>query len=299
MTDLFQGFDSARVEVPGAETFLRHGGSGPPLLLLHGYPQTHAMWHQVAATLVEHFSVFMPDLRGYGDSRGPDPARSSDTAYAKRTMANDAVALMQHFGHTRFALAGHDRGGRVGYRLALDHPDRVSRFAALDIVPTLDAWQAMDSARAHAGYHWLFLAQAGGMPERLIGADPDYYLEHLLSRWALHRDRLDTHAVAAYREAMRRPSVIAAHCADYRAGYGIDAELDRVDRAAGRRIACPVQVLWAPGYLASKTSAGPLDAWRAWADDVSDMALQDCGHFVTEEQPLAAAEALLRFFGAA
>jgi haloacetate dehalogenase len=289
---MFEGFAERRIDVGEAEIFLRQGGQGPPLLLLHGYPQTHVIWHRVAPVLARHFSLVIPDLRGYGRSRGPAPD-AEHRRYAKRAMAEDMVRVMAALGHERFRLAGHDRGGRVGYRLCLDHPERVRRFAALDIVPTLDAWEQMNADRALATYHWSFLAVPAPVPERLIGADPAFYFRHLIDRWAGKREALDPAAVEAYLDQFRDPAVIAATCADYRAGASTDRADDAEDRRQGRKIACPVLVLWGRGYLAAKT-ASPVATWRQWADDVREAAL-DCGHFVAEEMPEACAAALLEF----
>ncbi|MGI9334927.1 MAG: alpha/beta fold hydrolase [Gammaproteobacteria bacterium] len=290
---MFEHFETRRIRTGEAELHVRLGGAGPPLLLLHGYPQTHACWHAVAPALARHYSLVMPDLRGYGDSHGPPPDPAHER-YSKRTMAMDMIELMLELGHERFALAGHDRGGRVGYRLALDHPQCIERFAAIDIVPTLSVFESTDMSIAMSSYHWFFLSQPAPMPETLIGADPAYYLEHLLSRWAGSRDRLAGTAVAEYARCFARPSVIAATCEDYRAGATLDIEHDRADREAGRRIECPTLVLWGRGYLKSKTGS-PLEVWREWATDVREVAL-DCGHFVLEEEPEAAAAALIEFF---
>ncbi|WP_119458906.1 alpha/beta fold hydrolase [Rhodospirillaceae bacterium SYSU D60014] len=286
---MLDDFEDRRVTLDEAEIYLRIGGEGPPLLLLHGYPQTHLVWHAVALVLAREFTLVMPDLRGYGQSRGPAPDPEHRN-YAKRAMARDMVALMDSLGHERFLLAGHDRGGRVGYRLCLDHPGRVARFAALDIIPTLDTWEEMDADKALGTYHWPFLAVPAPVPERLIGADPDFYIRHLLDRWAGRSDALDPRAVAAYVEQFHRPSVLSATCEDYRAGATLDRAHDREDRDAGRRLDCPVLVIWGRGYAASK-AASPAEAWRRWADEVQEVAL-DCGHFVAEEEPQACAAAL-------
>jgi haloacetate dehalogenase len=286
-------FDERRVALADAEIYLRTGGAGPPLLLLHGYPQTHAIWHRVAPRLARAFTLVMPDLRGYGQSKGP-PADAGHLNYSKRAMAEDMVAVMAALGHERFALAGHDRGARVGYRLCLDHPERVARFATLDVVPTIEVWEEMNADRAIATYHWPFLAVPAPVPERLIGADPEFYVRHLLDRWAGRKDALDPGAVAAYVAQFRLQSVLTATCEDYRAGAGIDRVHDREDRAAGRKIACPVLVIWGRDYSASKEDS-PLVVWRRWAGDVQEVAL-DCGHFIAEEAPDECAEALLTFF---
>lgn len=290
---MFAGFGRHRIVLDEVELDVMTGGEGPPLLLLHGFPQTLAAWHAVAPLLAARFSLVIPDLPGYGASRGPVPD-AAHINYSKRNIARILSALMARLGHERFLLAGHDRGGRVAFRLALDHPDRVRALAALDIVPTLSAWEAMDWKRALGAYHWLFLAQPAPLPERMIGQDPDFYINHLLDRWAGDRGVLNPVAVAEYVRHFRKPSVIAASCADYRAGMSQDVDHDTADRLAGRRIRCPTLVLWGRGYLAGKVPS-PLAAWRDWADDVTEIAL-DCGHFVAEEQPAACAEALAGFF---
>ena len=226
---MFEGFEKHRIAVGDADIFTLTAGAGPPLLLLHGFPQNHAMWHKVAPSLSRHFSLVIADLRGYGESTGPRPD-PDHRAYSKRAMAADMVGLMAALGYERFALAGHDRGGRVGYRLALDHPERITRLAALDIVPTFDVWRTMDADQAMRLYHWQFLAQPAPMPERLIGQDPNLYLMHLLDRWTGLKGSLDAEAVAEYARAFRRATVVEAACEDYRAGATIDRELDRADR---------------------------------------------------------------------
>ena len=290
---MFEGFLEHRIAAPGADLFALTGGAGPPLLLLHGYPQQHVMWHLVAPRLAASFSLVIPDLRGYGDSAGPAPD-AQHLNHSKRTMAADMLALMTALGHPRFSIAGHDRGGRVAYRLALDHPDRIVRLAVLDILPTLEVWERMNKDAAMRSYHWLFLAQPAPLPERLIGLDPDFFLLHLLNRWAGSFDALDPAAVAEYARHFRNPSVISATCEDYRAGAGVDLEHDRADRAAGRRLPCPLLVVWGRKYLAGQ-AASPLDVWRQWAGDVREVALE-CGHFLAEEQPEACAAALREFF---
>lgn len=293
---MLEGFRAQRIPVAaagGAEINVVTGGSGPPLLLLHGYPQTHVAWHAVAARLLERFSLVLPDLRGYGDSHGPRPDAEHHN-HCKRVMAADMVAVMATLGHHRFFCAGHDRGARVAHRLALDYPDCVPRLALLDILPTLAVWERMNWSAALATYHWLFLAQPAPLPERLIGHDPDFYLRHLLDRWAGNPALLEAAAVAAYARAFRRPSVIEATCEDYRAGATIDLVHDRADRDRGRRIAAPTLLIWGRRYL-DPTTVDPLAVWRDYADDVREVVF-DCGHFIAEEEPAACAAALASFF---
>ncbi len=292
---MFEGFRAERIVTDEAEIAVLVGGSGPPLLLLHGFPETHAMWHAVAPRLARTFSLVVPDLRGYGDSKGPSPDRDHRN-YSKRIMAGDMITVMFALGYPRFSVAGHDRGARVAYRLALDRPDLVERLAVLDIVPTFEVWTRMDWRRALSGYHWLLLAQPAPLPERLIARDPDLFISSLLHRWAGNVDALHPEAVAAYVRQFQQPSVVEAACEDYRAGATIDFEHDRTDREAGHRLTRPVLLIWGRQYLRAKADATPMDIWTAWAEDVHEVALT-CGHFVAEEQPDACAEALRAFFG--
>ncbi|MGB8841169.1 MAG: alpha/beta hydrolase [Aliidongia sp.] len=287
---MFDGFTQREIAIGDTVLHVTSGGDGPPLLLLHGYPQTRAAWHAIAAPLAARFTLIIPDLPGYGASRGPAPETAN---YTKRRTAETLRDLVRLLGHDRIFLAGHDRGGRVGFRLALDHPELVRAFAPLDIVPTLDAWEAMDWRGAMKSYHWLFLAQPAPLAERLIGLDPDFYLEHLLTRWAGDRGALAPAAVAEYLRCFRDPGVIAATCADYRAAASLDLEQDGADRASGKRIRCPVRVIWGRRYF---PAGSPLPAWRRWAADADEVAF-DCGHFIAEEAPAACAEALIGFFG--
>lgn len=287
---MFTDFTRETVDLDDAQIHLRCGGDGPPLLLLHGYPETHAMWHELAPSLAEEYSVVCPDLRGYGDSRGPpDPTTE---AYSNRAMAADMTALMSEFGYDTFRLVGHDRGARVSYRLALDSPERVSRLAVLDIVPTLETFEMMDYEYAEKMYHWLFLAQDYPLPETLIGAAPTFYLDHLLERWSRSTDEFAVDALEEYHRCFSRPSVIRASCADYRAGLRVDTVHDRTSRDAGDRIECPVLVLWGAG--SGTVSFDPLAIWEKWANDVRGRGL-DCGHFLPEEAPAETLAALEEF----
>ena len=275
-------FDSTAVDTGEVTLHVAHGGSGPPVLLLHGYPQTHVMWHRLAGRLAQHFHVICPDLRGYGDSDKP-PGGADHAAYSKRAMARDCVALMRHFGHARFDMVGHDRGARVGHRLALDYPHALSRLCVLDIAPTLHMFETADRHFANGYYHWFFLIQPDGLPERMIGADPAYFLNEKLARWAAPNARFDAAAVAEYERCFRDPACIHATCEDYRAAAGIDLAHDRADRAQGRRIECPLLVLWGAHGFVHKTY-DVLSVWRDYAQRVEGRAL-DCGHFVPEEAP--------------
>jgi haloacetate dehalogenase len=275
---LFPGFSRVEVAVNGTTVNVVHGGDGPPVLLLHGYPQTHVMWHRVAPVLAERFTVVCPDLRGYGDS-GTPPSDSSHEPYAKRVMARDQVELMRELGFERFAAVGHDRGARVVRRLALDHPDAVTKLAVLDIVPTHTIYGTLDQTRATTVWRYFFLIQPPELPERLIGADPDFYLEHSLNEWCGTPGALADAAVAEYRRCFD-PATIHASCEDYRAGATIDLAHDAAD--ADRRITCPVLVLWSTSGIGS--SYDVLSIWREQANHVHGRAL-DCGHFIAEERP--------------
>src|SRR5437588_3535658 len=240
---MFEGFELQTIETGEAAIRVRYGGSGPPLLLLHGSPQTHAMWHAVAPRLAEDFTVVAADLRGYGDSSKP-PAAPDHEPYSKRAMARDQLAVMEQLGFERFSVAGHDRGGRCAYRLALDHPERVLRVAVLDIIPTGEAFRRVDKAFALGYWHWFFLAQPYDLPERLIGADPEYFFrQRRPERGRTPVEHFAPEALDDYLRCFRNPETIHAICEDYRAGATIDCDHDEADRAR-RRIACPVLALW-------------------------------------------------------
>jgi haloacetate dehalogenase len=292
--DLFPGFATRRVATADAEIHARVGGNGPPVLLLHGYPQSHACWHRMAPALAERFTLVIPDLRGYGDSKGP-PADPGHLAYSKRTMARDFVAVMQALGHDRFAVVSHDRGARVGYRLALDHPDRIERLVTLDVVTTLDAWTDMNMANAVGRFHWPFLARPAPFPETMIGRDPVYFLDYLLAQWTAKKDlsAFDPRALAHYRRSFSRPEVIRASCEDYRAGATCDPEIDAADRAAGRIIACPMLALWGAARKDGFVN-GPLETWRRWCPHVVGGPVVS-GHFLPEEAPDATLAEVLPF----
>ncbi|MEX2236951.1 MAG: alpha/beta hydrolase [Dehalococcoidia bacterium] len=291
---MIEGFSYERAELDEVTINYARAGSGPPLLLLHGYPQTHMTWHRVAPRLAEDFTVVVPDLRGYGDSSKPLPVDDHST-YSKRAMAQDQVDLMSRLGFEGFRVAGHDRGARVSYRLALDHPDRVQKLAVLDIVPTAEMFAMMESRLALGVYHWLFLAQPYDLPERLIGADPEFWVRWHLRRWSGNRDVFfDPAAVDDYVRCFSDPEAIRASCEDYRAGASIDRVHDEVDREAGRKIGCPLLVLWGQREGAGSLFSH-LDIWRRWASNVSGHAV-DSGHFLPEEVPDIVTEELLALF---
>lgn len=296
LADLYPGFAAHWIDTRGGRIFARVGGNGPPLLMLHGYPQSHVMYHAIAPALAGRFTLVLPDLPGYGWSDVPR-SDAAHTPYTKRAMAAVMVELMESLGHVRFRLVGHDRGGRVSYRLALDHPGRLERLAVLDIVPTWTMWRNMDRALAMKVWHWLFLAQDEPLPEMLIGKDPVGYLDWKMASWTKTKDlsSFDPRALAHYRAFFSDPLRIHATCEDYRAGQGADAAHDDADRVAGRTIACPVLALWGDAGIPA-SSASPLDAWREWASDMRGSPV-DSGHFVCEENPKATAEALLAFLG--
>lgn len=295
LADLYPAFESHYVDTPAGRVFTRVGGSGPPLLLLHGFPQTHVMWHRVAPELAASHRLIIPDLPGYGWSAAPAPGRAH-FPYAKRAMAEAMVALMEHFGHVHFAVAGHDRGARVGYRLALDAPGRVERLAVLDIIPTLAMWHGMDRARALQVYHWSFLAQPHPFPEHLIGADPTYFLDWTMADWTATRDLsvFDPRALSHYRAAFSSPDHIRAACEDYRAGATTDLSHDEADLAAGRQIDCALLALWGASGIPSR-GASPLEAWAVFAPKRSGAPIEG-GHFICEEAPDAVSAALKAFF---
>ena len=286
----FDGFESGLHAAGGVELHARTGGdpSKPPLLLLHGYPQTHAMWHRVARALAADFALVIPDLRGYGDSTKPLPVLPPELDHAqhsKRAMAADMVALMRSLGHERFAVAGHDRGGRVAHRLALDHPERVSRLAVIDIVPTLDMYESTDMRFASWYYHWFFLIQPAPLPERMIGGDPGFYLRWTLGGWGSQGVAfVEPEALAEYERCFCRADAIHAACEDYRASASIDLEHDRASRAGGEKVACPMLVLWGTRGVVGRLY-DPLALWQAQCAATVEGEALAAGHFIPEELP--------------
>jgi haloacetate dehalogenase len=293
----FDGFEPRRFKVNGVEIHARVGGpaDAPPLLMLHGFPQTHVIWHRVVRELQGRFRFVLPDLRGYGDSS--QPAGAPDHAnYSKRAMAQDLAELMTQLGIERFGLVGHDRGARVAHRLALDHAARVRRLCLLDIAPTLDMYAATDMRFATLYYHWFHLIQPAPLPERMLGADPKFYLHWALGGWGSKGTGfIDPEAMAEYERCFSTPAAIHAACEDYRASAGIDLVHDRASRAGGARIGCDTLVLWGERGVVHQLFE-PLALWRAQcAAQVSGEVLP-AGHFIPEELPVPTAGHLLRFF---
>lgn len=288
---MLEGFASSAVKTTsGIDIHVTVKGKGRPLLLLHGYPQTHVMWHKIAPELAERFTVVLPDLRGYGDSGKPTPD-DRHLQYSKRAMAQDQIDVMRALGFARFQAVGHDRGGRVLHRLCLDHPEAVERAAVLDIAPTASMYARTDQAFATAYFHWFLLIQRYDLPERLIGADPDYWIDRLLGQWSRKGGVFTDEALAEYRRCFRDPAGIRATCEDYRAAASIDLEHDRAD--AAKRVSCPLLVLWgAEGVVGKMFDA--LALWREKASDVRGRALP-CGHFLPEEAPRETLAALQEF----
>jgi haloacetate dehalogenase len=295
LDSMFPGFSTRKVDGGAGDIFLRIGGNGPPLLLLHGYPETHAMWHKVAPVLAKDFTVVVPDLRGYGRSFLP-PAADNGDAYAKREMAADMVMVMAAFGFVNFNVVGHDRGARVAYRMALDHPRKVRRLMLLDIITSYDIWTTLDIANAMRMWHWTFLAQPKPFPERWIAGDPMGWVEERFKRGKAQQPAwLDDAVLDDYRRSFLEPARVSATCDDYRAGASIDVEHDADDLATGRQIMCPTRVLWGEhGNLSDHTD--PLALWQKWVSgDLTGGPIKS-GHFIPEENPDDLVPDILSFF---
>jgi haloacetate dehalogenase len=295
LADLFPGYDSKWISTSWGRIFARVGGNGPPLLLLHGFSSTHVMWHSVAPQLADRFTLIIADLPGYGWSDMP-VSDEDHTPYTKRAMAKTLIEAMGQLGHVQFALAGHDRGGRVAYRLALDHPGRLSKLAVLDILPTYNYWERMNHAYALKIYHWTFLAQPSPLPETLIAGAGEFFLKHKMASQTKSKtlDAIDPRALQYYLAPFRDPSRIHAMCEDYRAGAYADYEIDKADHEAGKKITIPMLALWGDAGIAS-AAATPLDTWKTWATNVVGAPV-DSGHFLPEENPDATAKLLREFF---
>ncbi|MBV8776453.1 MAG: alpha/beta hydrolase [Alphaproteobacteria bacterium] len=291
MTDFFPGFAQRQVQTAGATINLVVGGSGPPLLLLHGYPQTHAMWRKVAPRLADRFTVVAPDLRGYGDSSKP-PAGDDYAHYSKRALAQDQVETMAALGFERFAVAGHDRGARVTHRLLRDHGDKITRAASLDIVPTLYRFETIDQKAATGSWHWFFLIQGRGLPEHMIGGDPEFFLRHMFGSLLRDAGAIEPAAFAEYLRCFKNLETIRATCDEYRAGASIDLIHDRADLA--QKVAVPMLILWG-AHSGQGAGYDMLRVWRDHATDVRGHAI-DSGHFIPEEKPDEVCAALREFF---
>ncbi len=291
---LFEGFSSADLATPRGEVRARISGSGPPLLVLHGYPETHLMWHSVAPALAQRFTVVAADLPGYGDSFRP-AVTDDHSSHSKRAMAGDLVAAMGALGYDKFAVAGHDRGGRVAYRMALDSPASVTRLAVLDIVPTGEIWSRIDSTFALGYWHWGFLAQPPPMPERLILGDPDGFWLSVQRMGVKTDERYPDEVLAAYRAQCSDPATVEAICEDYRAGATIDRRLDDADRGKAT-IGCPVLALWGGAGALPRFYEDPLELWRVYAPHVSGRVVERASHFLVEDAPAEVASELLQFF---
>ena len=293
---MFEGFDRTEIETSGTTINLVHGGDGPPVLLLHGYPQTHVMWHKVAVLLADHFTVVAPDLRGYGDS-GKPPSDGDLSVYCKRTTAQDQVEVMAELGFQSYHVAGHDRGARVGHRMALDHPRRVKSFTSLDVVPSQAAFDSMDADLAFAWFHWHLMRQPAPLPEILISNSAKTYLDFLLESWTAVEGAITDEAYSEYLRCFSNPETIRGTCMDYRS-IELDLQHDEADR--GRKLTCPVLVLWAgnmakrPGWQVG-ARLNMLDTWRERATDVRGGPI-DCGHFLSEEAPDEVTDQLLGFW---
>ncbi len=295
---MFEGFESMIVETEDTSIFIRRGGTGAPLLLLHGFPQTHVMWHRVAPVLAETFTVICADLRGYGASGKPQ-SKPDHSPYSKRTMAVDMVRVMQDQGFERFGVAGHDRGARVAYRLALDHGEHVERLAVLDVIPTGDAFARADARFALAFWPWTLLAQPAPLPESLIAGAPHAVIDDALSNWGSDPAAFPADVRAAYVAALSDRASIHAICEEYRAAATLDLEQDKEDRVAGWRIQCPLLVLWSAGSALDtwyQDIGGPLTIWRNRADEVKGRPIAG-GHFFPEQNAAETAAELLQFFG--
>jgi haloacetate dehalogenase len=300
--DLFPGFAAHWIDTEAGRIFARVGGSGPPIAMLHGFPQAHTCWHRIAPALAETHTVVCLDLRGYGWSSVPRSDANHET-YSKRAMSRDVVAVMEQLGYVRFAIVGHDRGARVGYRLALDQPGRVERLALLDILPTFHVWQQIKAGAIPAA-HWGFLARPYPQPEQEIGQDPLPYFDGLFARWSGDGTlkAFDPRALAAYHASCNEPNRIHAFCEDYRAGATLDVVADEMDLQVGKTISCPVLVLWGEFYLSRGSGAGAettADVWRHTFAPHATGAQVNAGHFLTEENPADTLAALRPFLSSA
>ena len=291
---MFEGFTRTEIETSDARIVTVHGGKGPPVLLMHGNPFTHVSWHRVAPVLAKEFTVVCTDLRGYGDSSKPEPV-ADHANYSFRAMAQDNVEVMAKLGFTRFAAAGHDRGARVLHRMCLDHPDKVTRAAIVDIIPTHHLLNHVSRAWGLFSWHWFFMAQPADLPERLMLADPEFYLRRKLSKGPAGMKFFAPEALAEYLRCFKNPATVRGMCEDYRATFGVDLGMDSADVAAGRRIDCPVLLLWGETGGVGRNHQ-PLAVWRDYASNIVGAEALPSGHYVPEECPAETAAALRAFF---
>lgn len=296
---MLPGFTRSEIKTSGARIVTVTGGSGPPLLLMHGNPFTHLSWLKVAPTLARKFTVVATDLRGYGDSEKP-PGGDDHSGYSFRAMAQDQVGVMAALGFPRFFAAGHDRGARVLHRMCLDYPEQVTRAAILDIVPQHYLYSHINMQWATFSWHWFFNIQPFDMPERMMGFDPDWFIEKKLAKTKQGLSFFDKDALAEYKRCFRNPATIHAICEDYRAAAGIDLEHDEKDMNAGRKIECPVLLLWgATGGVGRNHNPGPAEIWKAYASNIVGAQALPCGHYLSEEAPTETTAALREFFATA
>ncbi len=289
---MFEGFIKEKIDVTDTKINLVRGGEGPPLLLLHGYPESHVMWHKVASELAQKFTLVIPDLRGYGDS-GKPPSDDDHFNYSKRATARDQVEVMSKLGHDAFMVAGHDRGARVGHRMALDYPEKIKQLSVLDIVPTYRIFLDVDKRIASMYWHWFFLIQKAPLPETLIGNNVEFYLRTQFGSWGNSSDAVTEEAFAEYYRCLQDSDTIRATCEDYRAGASIDLTHDESDM--GRKISCPLLALWGKAGAMHKIY-NVLETWRERAVDVTGRPIS-CGHFIPEESPAEIVSAFSDFFG--
>jgi haloacetate dehalogenase len=288
---MFKNFKKSSIKLEDVDINYVSGGTGFPVLLLHGYPQTHVIWHKIADQLSEHYTVVASDLRGYGDSSKP-PTDEFHEPYSKRNSAQDQINLMTSLGFKEFYLVGHDRGGRVGHRMALDHPGNIKKLVVMDIAPTYAMYTTTDMEFAKAYYHWFFLIQPFDIPERMIGNDPKYFLENKFSQWGRDSGAFTKEAFDEYLRCLT-PETIHASCEDYRASASIDLQHDQIDIDNDKKIQCPLLCLWGEkGFVGSKYDI--IAEWSKWASDVKGYALP-CGHYLPEEAPNETLTAVLKF----
>jgi haloacetate dehalogenase len=295
---MLEGFTRGEIKTSGARIVTVTGGSGPPLLLMHGNPFTHLSWHKVAPVLAQRFTVVCTDLRGYGDSEKP-PGGEDHSGYSFRAMAQDQVEVMAALGFAKFFAAGHDRGARVLHRMCLDSPEKVARAAILDIIPQHHLLNNVTRQWGAFSWHWFFNIQPYDLPERMMGADPDWFIEKKLAKTKQGLSFFDSRALAEYKRCFRNPDTIHAICEDYRATFGVDLDMDTADFAAGRKIECPALILWgATGVVGHNHKPGPGEIWQRYAANIVAAKPLPCGHYLSEEAPEETTAALREFFTA-